>query len=163
MSSSTEQAFNNEKVVLRFELNSILLLAFGTGRLHYCVCRIYSTTNTDLLGLYTMVYIGTMFLYRKYFFDSVYRSNFLIVNFLVVQKVNRNWAIMGALTALFGITVGQLGLQWQLLQNSFVDNGNMGNSIYISFLSAFANAFETKILAYCGNILADGILVSFNV
>lgn len=69
---------------------------------------------------------------------------------------------MGAITALFGVIVAQLALQWQLLQTSFVDNGDTRHSIFIAFAVAFSNSFETKLLGYCGNILADGILVSFN-
>lgn len=53
-----------EQIVLSDYLNSSLLFVFGMGMLHWFVgCN---HTDIRLLGLYTMVYIGTMCLYSRY-------------------------------------------------------------------------------------------------
>lgn len=86
-------------------------------------------------------------------FDIIY------FNFLVVQKANRSWTIMGALTALFGITMALLGLQWKSLQIDLVENLGNTNPLSVSYVfGGLTSIFVFKFLGYCGNILADGIL-----
>lgn len=82
----------------------------------------------------------------------------------MIKKANHSRIIIGALTALFGVTIGQFILQWRMLQTDFVDNGATRDSIYNTyFFSAGGSAseFVSLILGYCGDILADGILVGF--
>lgn len=117
----------------------------------------------DPLGLYAMVYIGTMYLYCKCLL-VLCDCDIIYFNFPVTQKGNRSWTILSAVTALFGVTVGQLGLNWQLLQIDFVTNGDTTDSMYNAFIfGGLTSEFVSIFLGYCGNILADGILVSFDV
>lgn len=114
-----------------------------------------------------MVYIGTFCPYCTYLlFYPLAHSDCDIIsfNYQVIQKDNRRWTVMGALTALFGVTVTQLGLQWQLLQIDFVDNGDTRDSIYDAYIfDDSTSALLSLILSYCANILADGIVASCNL
>lgn len=57
--------------------------------------------------------------------------------------------------------MGQFAIQWRILQSNFVDNGDTRDSIYNAFLFGGSSPqLVNLILSYCGNILADGILVS---
>ena len=65
------------------------------------------------------------------------------------------------ITMLYLITIAQLAIEWQLLQSSFVDNGETRETIFIKnyFTPAWA-LLATDCCTAVTNILADGLLVS---
>lgn len=63
---------------------------------------------------------------------------------------------------LFVVMTGQLAVQWLATRIAFVDHGDTRESIFTAYISGVpVLQVVATILSYCGNILADGILVSF--
>jgi len=62
---------------------------------------------------------------------------------------------------LYLLNIAQLAIQWQLLQSSFVDNGETRKTIFITtFFNPVWATLASQSCTAATNILADGLLVS---
>ena len=79
----------------------------------------------------------------------------------MTRKASQARVVTTTITMLYLLSIAQLAIQWQLLQSSFVDNGETRKTI---FLTTFFNpVWATLASVGCTGattILADGLLVS---
>lgn len=105
-----------------------------------------------------MVFVGTIYVYGTHnnFFMTGTRNDMP----KAMQKKPKSWVIVTGLCALYIVSVGNLGLQWQIIQLAFVENGQTRFSVYasITFDDDVIN-IATSSLTFIGYILADGLLV----
>jgi len=85
--------------------------------------------------------------------------NDLIV--IVTRKASHATVVTATITMIYVLNVAQLAIQWQLLQSSFVDNGETRETIFITtFLNPAWATLASQCCTAATNILADGLLVS---
>ncbi|KAF9554254.1 hypothetical protein CPC08DRAFT_713043 [Agrocybe pediades] len=93
-----------------------------------------------VMGMYTAVFFGTVHIY-------------------VTRKSAQKSMIIAALTALYGVVLGQFILQWYMAKVAFVDNGDTRLSIAISVLDGLpVPGIIYLALQYIGYIIADALL-----
>lgn len=117
-----------------------------------------------ILGIYTMVYFGTLYIYCKSFFLLARMWSWEIVNakFTDSRKVSQSRIVISAITLLFALTIGQLGLQWYFVKWIFINNGASRETSYIS--TSYPTVpwwfiLATEICTYLATVLADALLV----
>ena len=81
---------------------------------------------------------------------------------IVTRKRSQARVVIATITILYFLSIPQLAIEWQLLQQSFVDSGESRETI---FIVTFSNAAQWVVIASNActavtNILADGLLVS---
>ena len=65
---------------------------------------------------------------------------------------------------LYLLSIAQLAIQWQLLQSSFVDNGETRKTIFLTtFFNPVWATLASQGCTAATNILADGLLVSTTI
>lgn len=150
-----------EQTTLSIDLNSTVLFVFGMGMTQMLTAS-KRTNHRPIRIVYDGVYWDDVYILQV--FAGIFQCIHVIVTlFSVIQKSNRSRIIVGALTALFGVIMGQFALQWRFLQTDYIDNGATRDSIYNAFLfGGSTSQLVNLILNYSGNIVADGILVGFS-
>ena len=81
---------------------------------------------------------------------------------IVTRKGSQAIVVTATITMLYLLSITQLAIQWQVLQWSFVDNGETRETIFIAnyySIPAWAQLASAVCIATT-NILADGLLVS---
>ena len=101
-----------------------------------------------------------MYLYGKcvYNYELQFFNDLIVI---VTRNASQATVVTATITMLYLLNMAQLAIQWQLLQSSFVDNGETRGEIFIT--TFFNPAWATLASQACTaatNILADGLLVS---
>ncbi|KDR81224.1 hypothetical protein GALMADRAFT_136254 [Galerina marginata CBS 339.88] len=113
--------------------------------------EISSWLNSSLLlnfltGIYTVIYFGTLY--------------------LSYSRLSQRRIVVVAISLLYLLALVNLGLQWWLMQWSFVDNGQTRNTVFFTVYNLPPGVHITSsIQGFLTIILADGLLVwrCFNV
>ncbi|KDR79663.1 hypothetical protein GALMADRAFT_137452 [Galerina marginata CBS 339.88] len=115
--------------------------------------------GTFLMGIYTMFYFGTVYLYRKSSSINVFKiptKRAMLVN----RSRSRQRMVLATITALYLDAVFQIGLQWHALTRAFVANGTTQGDIFVALLVnpvwfAAVNTLSQVLIL----ILADVLLI----
>ncbi|PPQ80378.1 hypothetical protein CVT25_003596 [Psilocybe cyanescens] len=96
---------------------------------------------TFLMGVYTNIYIGTLYLY-------------------LTRRAAQRSVIVLTITTIYLLSVVQLGLQWYFLVWSFINHGDTKESIFISSLSVPQPlAMASVVVTFVTITLSDGLLI----
>jgi len=79
---------------------------------------------------------------------------------IVTRKASQATVVIATITVIYLLNIAQLAIQWQLLQSSFLDNGETREKIFITtFLNPAWATLASQGCTAATNILADGLLV----
>ena len=102
-----------------------------------------------------------MYLYGKCVYNYELQFFFYDLIIIVTRKGSQATVVTATITMLYLLSITQLAIAWQLLQSSFVDNGETRETIFITTFNNPVWVIPASV-ACTGvtNILADGLLVS---
>ncbi|KAF8880596.1 hypothetical protein CPB84DRAFT_1792461 [Gymnopilus junonius] len=103
--------------------------------------------NIFLFGIYTVVYFGALYTY-------------------LAKKSSKNYYVVGAISAAYAIYVAYMGIEWYLVYQGFVRNGQTQDTVFIYlFYSPPWDTLFTNLCNFLLAVIADGLLIwrCFNV
>ncbi|KAF8880231.1 hypothetical protein CPB84DRAFT_1751475 [Gymnopilus junonius] len=86
-------------------------------------------TETLLLGVYTVVYLETVYIY-------------------LTKKESQQGFIIGTITLLYIVFVVEIGTQWESNKRAFINNGNSQTSVFIAVIAI--PSWATPVTDICG-------------
>lgn len=153
-----------EETVISGGLSSTLLGVFLTGLLFRC-SALSQNNSLPVIGIYTMVYFGTVYIYCECsLFSRRDEKKNIQPKYIVSRKLEHSNIVIFTITMLFILSIANLGIQWYLAQWAFADNGDSRDDIFITYYGELGRAFwlilANDICAYITTVLADVLLVS---
>lgn len=85
-----------------------------------------------VLGMYTVMYIGTIYVYRRFLnyarIFKIYQTGI----YIVTRNASNRRLVPAAITVLYLSNVVGFGVQWYSTKWEFVNNGDTRNSVFQS-------------------------------
>lgn len=134
-----------------------------------CICkpnlrrssRIINLYYDAVLGVYSVVYFGTVYLYCEPFSscETIDRVKSWL-SLIATRGLSRHRMVIGAISVSYFFSVLQTNLQWWVIKRSFIDSGATQDAILVTMRPnpSWYN-LVTKICYFIVGVIADGLLV----